>query len=199
MGVGAVLRLMNWFNKIFKTNSRNPTCPEDLIRFYQELGFFDGADPVSIVRQYTEEHGAPPNTSELWNDVYLLAYSIADVWADDPEADVCVENEVYSEILPKWASISHNAFAPTGLSERWDSESGPITLSFDFEGRRTSLSPTYQDDWIDLSVLLQINSIIAPSGRQFECAVDGNFALVLCLTPEQKKIMQTQRQFPFAW
>lgn len=55
------------------------------------------------------------------------------------------------------------------------------------------------DDWIDLEVLRQINTLIASSGRQFECAVDGNFALVLCLTQEQRERMQTERHFPFGW
>lgn len=131
--------------------------------------------------------------------MFLLAHSEGDVWADDPEADVCADNEVYSEILPQWAGISHGAFAPGGITEHWDDESGPIMLSFDLGGQQASVSPRYQDDWINLEVLRQINALIAPSGRQFECAVDGNFALVLCLTPEQKATMQTQRQFPFAW
>jgi hypothetical protein len=129
----------------------------------------------------------------------LLAYSDGDVWADDPEADVCAENAVYSEVLLQWARISHGAFGPNGITEHWESESGPITLSFQLGNQPAALSPSYQDDWIDLEVLRQINRLIQPSGRQYECAVDGNFALVLCLTPEQKRTMLTQRKFPFAW
>jgi hypothetical protein len=134
-----------------------------------------------------------------WDDMFLLAYSEGEVWADDPEADVCAENEVYSEVLPQWARISRGAFAPSGITEHWDTDGGPITLSFQLGGRQASVSPNYQNDWIDLEALRQINELIAPSGRQFECAVDGNFALVLCLAPEQKTTMRTQRQLPFAW
>ena len=173
--------------------------PDDVVRFYQELGFFAGIDPASVVQRYAHDYGRPPTANNPWDDVFLLAYAEGEVWADDPEADVCAENEVYSEVLAQWARISHGAFTPTEVTEHWESESGPITLTFNLGSRTSSVSPSYQDDWIDLEVLRQINAIIGPSGRQFECAVDGNFVLVLCLTIEQKITMQTQRKFPFAW
>lgn len=190
---------MSWFRKAFKGHSGRANSPEEMVRFYQQLGFFAGADPASIVQRYTEDHGAPPDSSKPWDDVFLLAHSDGDVWADDPEADVCADNEVYSRVLPQWAAISHGAFALRSLTEHWADENGPVTLKFELGGQSASVSPSYQDDWIDLEVLRQINALISPSGRQFECAVDGNFALVLCLTPEQKATMQAQRQFPFAW
>ena len=190
---------MNWFRRIVKRYSTTANNPEDVVRFYQDLGFFTGADPAAVVQRYADNHGTRPSAKKPWHDVFLLAYSEGDVWAGDPEADVCAYNEVYSEILPQWARISRGAFAPSGIQENWDDESGPITLTFELGGRQVSISPSYQDDWIDLEVLRQINALITFSGRQFECAVDGNFALVLCLTPEQKSTMQVQRQFPFAW
>jgi hypothetical protein len=187
---------MRWFSKIFKGDSGSG--PEEVIRFYQQLGFFTGANPAGVVHRYTEEHGHSPRADKPWDDVFLLAYSEGDVWADDPEADVCAENQVYTEVLSEWAHISRGAFAPADITEHWESDAGPVTLSFRLGGQPASVSPSYQDDWIDLEVLQQINALIAPSGRQFECAGDGNFALVLCLTPDEKKAMQTQRNFPFA-
>ncbi|MBT9561028.1 MAG: hypothetical protein IV100_33700 [Myxococcales bacterium] len=44
----------------------------------------------------------------------------------------------------------------------------------------------------------EINDLNESSGRQFECAVDGNFALVVCLTADQRARMQAERGFPFA-
>jgi hypothetical protein len=170
---------------------------EDVIRFYQELGFFKGADPGYIVGRYTDDMGEPPRDDRPWDDVYLFAYS-NEVWSDDPEADVCVGNRVYSEVLPEWASISNGAFAPSDIREHWATETGPVTLTFQLAGQRVSVSPSCQDDWIDLDVLQQINSLIASSGRQFEFTVDGNFAVVMCLTPDQKKAMLERRSFPFA-
>jgi hypothetical protein len=190
---------MSWFNKLFGSERGSARNAEDVIRFYQQFGFFAGAEAAIVVQEYRAGHGKSPNASKPWDDVFLLAYSESDVWSDDPEADVCAENKVYSEVLPQWAQISHGSFAPSGVTEHWESDSGPISVNFQLAGRKVSVVPKYLDDWIDLEVLRQINVLIAPSGRQFECAVDGNFALVLCLTPEQKTTMQNQRQFPFAW
>lgn len=190
---------MSWLDKFFNRIPTGLSTPDEVVRFYQRLGFFAGQDPVSILHRYSEEHGSPLDPSDPWDDAFLLAFSDGDVWASDPEADVCVQNEVYSEVLPEWASISAGAFMPTDISEAWESPEGPITVSFLLGGRPSTLSPEYQDDWIDLAVLKQINALIVPSGRQFECAVDGNFALVLCLTSAQKEAMRTQRRFPFVW
>ncbi len=190
---------MNWFTRVFKGDGGRANDPESVVRFYQRLGFFGHVDPATVVRRYVEDHGNPPNPAEVWDQVFLLAYSEGDVWSGDPEADVCAENEVYSEVLVEWARISGGAFSPVDIREEWDGEEGPITLSFGLGGHRVSVAPSYQDDWIDLEVLRQINGLIQSSGRQFECAVDGNFVLVLCLTADQKAKMRAERQFPFAW
>jgi len=189
---------MKWFSRILKGDPGTETSVEDIIRFYQQLGFFAGAKPESVVKRYEDEWGKPPKADDPWIDVWLLSFSENDVWCDDPEADVCAENEVYSEVLAEWGRISHGAFLPTNIVERWESDTGPVAVNFHLEGLPASVSPSYQEDWIDLEVLDQINVLIAHSGRQFECAVDGNFAFVVCLTPEQKSMLQTQRNFPFA-
>jgi len=132
-------------------------------------------------------------------NVFLLAYAEGDVWVGDPEADVCAENQVYREVLGEWAIISKGAFTPTSIREDWETDTGPVEVSFDLAGRLTKVSPAYENDWIDLKVLRQINALIATSDRQFECAADVNFALVLCLTWEQKQRMGLERSFPFMW
>lgn len=194
---------MSWFNKLFTGGSRSRggsgNGPEEIVQFYQGLGFFASANPAEVLGRYQDEHGGPPDPAKPWDDVFLLAYSEGGVWADDPEADVCAENQIYTAVLRLWAAVSQGAFVPENIAEHWEGETGPITLRFTLNGETCSLAPSYQDDWLDLAVLQQLNRLIASSGRQFECAVDGNFALVLCLTPEQKVAMQTQRQFPFAW
>lgn len=190
---------MSWLDNLFRRTPKGFSTPEAVVRFYQQLGFFVGQDPASVLQRYSEEYGSSPDPSKPWDDAFLLALSDDDVWASDPEADVCAENQVYSEVLPAWARISAGAFEPAEISESWEDREGPITLKFLLGDRPSTVSPDYQDDWIDLAVLQQINALIAPSGRRFECFVDGNFALVLCLTSAQKEAMRTQRQFPFVW
>lgn len=194
---------MSWINSLFGRKTEAPpatgSTPDEVICFYKEIGFFTGAEPGNILKRWATESGDSPDPRKPWDDAYLLRFSEGDVWADDPEADVCAENLVYTEVLPEWARISHGAFAPTEIAEQWEGERGPISLTFKLADKLAKVSPAYRDDWIDLEVLRQINDLIAASGRQFECAVDGNFAIVACLTAEQKRRMLTERRFPFAW
>lgn len=191
--------IKNWFLRTAKPQPTAYSTPEAVIRFYQDVGFFTDSKAVNVLKRWTAEMGGFPDPSKRWDDAYLLRLSVGDVWADDPEADVCAENRVYSEVLLEWANVSHGAFNPRDIDEQWEGEKGPVHLAFTLAGRPAKISPAYQNDWIDLEVLRQINDLIAASGRQFECATDCNFALVVCLTPEQKQRMRTERNFPFAW
>jgi hypothetical protein len=170
-----------------------------MVLYYQELGFFPDADPSDVIQRYAEAHGEPPNPADPWHDVSLLASSPQGVWADDPECDVSMGNKGYTRVLPLWARISRGAFVPSHIREQWESETGPIRVTFRLDARTVSVAPRYRNDRLDLEVLRQINRLIAATGRQFECASDRNFALVLCLTGEQKRRLQVERGFPFAW
>ncbi|MDB6108541.1 MAG: hypothetical protein JWR69_291, partial [Pedosphaera sp.] len=113
---------MSWFSKMFQpksspASSTGSNTAEDIIHFYQQLGFFTGVEPASVIQDYTRDHGQPPDAGKPWDDVFLLAYAKGDAWADDPEADVCAENKVYSVVLPEWAAISHGAFTPSTITE----------------------------------------------------------------------------------
>jgi len=191
--------MMSWLRNPFKSDKRRQRTPEDVAQFYKGLGFFAGAGAADVIRRYTEESGKPPNPAKPLDDAELLSLSENDVWADDQEADVCSENKVYEEVLAQWAAISRGAFAPSAITEKWDSEKGPVTVSFQLNGQLVSVLPRYNDDWIDMEILLQINRLIGTSGYQFECTDLGNRALVLCLTPAEKETMKKERDFPFFW
>jgi hypothetical protein len=195
---------MNWLNRILdkpasKIEPTELNSVEAVIQFYRTLGLFSAIRDESVIQQFRQSHGRYPNPTDPWDDVFLLAYAQGDVWTGDPEADVCAENQVYREVLGEWAAISNGAFDPISIREDWETDTGPVQVSFDLAGRPMKISPAYQNDWIDLKVLQQINALIATSGRQFECAADVNFALVLCLTSEQKQKMRLERSFPFMW
>lgn len=89
---------MNWLSKLFKADSGSDSNPEDVIRFYQQLDVFTGADPAAVIQRYIDDHEQPPNADTPWDDVFLLAYAGDDVWADDPEADVCPENDCFRRL-----------------------------------------------------------------------------------------------------
>ena len=171
---------------------------ESLVAFYKQLGFFNRVDAKTVVERFVDERGDEPDLDNPWHDVFLLRLSDG-VWSGDPERDVCAENAVYEDLISQFADISKGSFAAESITESWDTDTGPIKVSFQLKGKPVSISPKYRNDWFDLDVLKQINALISPSGRQFECAADGNFALVLCLTPDVKQRMENERNFPFAW
>lgn len=171
--------------------------PTEVIGFYQEMGFFDGVTPEEVIEAYLVDWGELPDPWQKWDDAFLLSYSASRVWADDAEADVCAENKVYTGVLPAWAEASQGAFAPENIEERWESETGPVHLSFTLDGTARTLSPRYLDDWLDVDVLAQANEWLAD--RAYTGFSDGNYSLVLCLTPEERERMERVRTFPFTW
>lgn len=166
-----------------------------VVRFYRQIGFFSGRKPADVIRQYEECWGRAPGE---WDDALLLAFDKEQAWTNDPETKVASGSMAYVEALKEWARISQGAFAPSEVSEFWESESGPITLRFQLNGQPVAISPQYLGDDFDATVSEQINPFIAASGRQFEVVVDDIFALVVCLTKSQKAAMLARRNFPFA-
>ncbi len=119
-------------------------------------------------------------------------------WAGDPKADVCDGDNVYAEVVKEWAEITGGAFAPTDIHEKWHSVIGPIEVSFLVNGQPNLITPTHRDDWIDLKIVAQLNRILEASGKRFNYVVDGNFCLLLFLSPEMELRLRQERAFPFA-
>ena len=172
--------------------------PAETIDYYRRLGFYSRESTGEILTRYRAEWGKEPPAGKPWDDVFLLRYDEAAVWTGDPEADVCSGNDVYASTLAEWAKITNGAFAPTDIRETWHSDAGPIEISFLQDGRRQTIQPSYQDDWIDLEILAELNRITQASGKRFNCAVDGNFCLVVFLSPETERRLRRERGFPFA-
>ena len=94
---------------------------EDVVRFYRELGFFKGGALSEcadrLLKRFEHDHGEPLDPRKVWDDVYLLSYYKENVWADDPECDVCAGNEVYRDVLARWSSISKGFFDVEDIEE----------------------------------------------------------------------------------
>lgn len=174
---------------------------EDVVRFYRDLGYFNGGSLPEcadrLLKQFEHDHGKPLDPQTGWDDVYLLYYDKENVWADDPECDVCAGNEVYRDVLPKWSLISKGLFHVEDIVETWQSDEGPITLAFRWNGKRCTVHPRFLDDYLDLSILAEINKLLANTGKQFICASDVNFAIVFLLDTEGKRKLSEVRKFPF--
>jgi hypothetical protein len=114
----------------------------------------------------------------------LVAEQDADrVWWRDLEADVWAGGGVYAATLEEWAAISVGAFAPTGVTESWAGEEGPVRVSFELDGATHVLEPEYLEDWIDPGILEPINRLIEPTGRRFRMLSPfDQSAVVMALT-----------------
>jgi hypothetical protein len=172
---------------------------EEAVKFYQRLGFFGERSTDDVIKQFFLGRGRPPLLQNWWDEAFLLGCENKEVWCGDPEADVGPEGNVYRYVLREWASISHGVFNPSEISEHWDHQGGAVSIHFDLDGRRVSVSAQNLDDWIDLDILKQINPLMQRSERQFNYVCIENWCIVLCLTADQKQQMVQYRAFPFAF
>ncbi len=172
---------------------------------FRKLSFFGAFQHLSDValanelRQREREKGFGDFIPRSpYADLSLLAYDEQRVWWQDLEADVCDENDVYVDTLQEWATISRGAFQPVNICEYWQTEQGPIHITFQYHGEQHTLTPEYQDDYIDVGILGTINRLIKPSGFQF--AVYKPFdqtAFILVLTPDEQYMLQHERKWQF--
>ena len=95
----------------------------------------------------------------------------------DLEADVCSGNEVYIWVLNAFAKASNGKFAPTDITEVWESEEGPITVSFTSNGKHIVFAPEYANDWLDQRVFEIIEN---------EMKNADNEKFYICLGPENE-------------
>ena len=122
----------------------------ETVRFYRQIGFFEEHkalsenDLVETLRRFMREaYYEPPDPSSRFADPEVMRLDDDRVWWEDLEADVCAENEVYSEVLTRLAGISRGALTVVDVGERWESDEGPITVEFTAKGKRRVIHPVY--------------------------------------------------------
>jgi hypothetical protein len=130
---------------------------------------------------------------DLLGELIVAAHDETRVWWFDLEADVVDGNRIYEWALAAWGAISVGVFAPSDVTEAWQGENGPVTVTFNFAGEPRTLMPAYLDDWIDPMILTDINALIAGSGRQFRLfKAFGQDAYLLALTGEEQAALESR-------
>jgi len=174
------------------------------VAFYRELGFFTAFGTMSheecaqkLLLAHRSEWDVDLVSGDAYEDAVLLSYDGKRAWFEDTECDVCQENHTYQDVLADWAHVSRGAFRPTLVEEKWESERGPIEVSFTQDGNRRTLMPKWNEDYLDLSILTAINKIISPSGKAFCCLGIDQSALVVVLTPEERARIERERGWAF--
>jgi hypothetical protein len=182
----------------------------EAVRYYRNLDFFQKYKRLSdadIVHKFYDEFYSMNTGLRLDNfedlslyeaDLCLLSWDMKRVFWGDMECDIHPDNRVYPIVLSAWKAISRKKFLPKNIRETWDSRSGPIRVEFTYENQPCEIILTYNDDWIDLTVIEHINSFIHETGFQFEsCLTDSQDLVLIVLHAEEKRKLKQERGFRF--
>lgn len=171
----------------------------------RRVGFFaadlrsDHDLAAHLAAEHEELCGEPLERPGPALDWRVAAYDEARVWWEDTEADVLAGNDAYRQVIPAWAAVSRGAFAPEEVTEVWETPQGPVRVEVSLAGRRHTLSPRVVDDYYDLGVVTQINDLLELGSPRF--AVVEQFdqtAVVLALTDDERRFLETERGWRFA-
>ncbi len=123
----------------------------------------------------------------------------------DLEYDVCMENKVYCEVIDMYDKIGKEEFNPINVTEHWESETGPIEVSFLLNNSTIVIKPEYQDDWLHESVFLECEKLIEKNGkvRLVYCLDEdglghGQSIAIMRLSQKEQRILEQEFNWKFA-
>ncbi|OPH47873.1 hypothetical protein BC351_39330 [Paenibacillus ferrarius] len=182
----------------------------DAAQYYRKLGFFQKDSQLTeqqfddkflvFYEGYINEDWNPFDSAEWYDEfaeLYILQQDKDRVWLEDTEMDVLKGNERYVKALQEWGAISRGAFKPTNIVEKWDTEDGPISVSFMLNGQKRTIHPEYMSDFLDTSILGELNEWIKETGYQFVQVVIDQQVFVTVLKADEKAKIQKDRLINF--
>lgn len=180
------------------------------IRYFQTLGFYTAylglpderlLDATRRAVSWHIDEPLPPTevARDLQRaDLVLLLGDQSRVWWRDLEGVLPGEN-FYVVTLTEWAAISRGAFAPREIVERWQSDEGPADIEFTLGNQRHRVRHSnLRDDFLNITIISDINRLIADSGYQF--AVCDNLGMpnwVVALTRSEATSLARDRGWSF--
>lgn len=84
----------------------------------------------------------------------------------DAESDVGKDNNQYVALLNAFAAASSGLFNPKNITEKWESEKGPIHVSFTEDDKEIRFEPEYLDDWLSEKAFDVINQQMGKKGKE---------------------------------
>lgn len=125
-----------------------------------ENGFF--AEGVPIINFNTRKIIKKKFVEE---SIYLALEDKNKIFYFDLEGDVMKENLSYTYFLEEMKSFTLGHFSPSNIQESWETNGGPIVINYTCENKIFTFSPSYNDDWYDISECMkQINEILKAKG-----------------------------------
>ena len=154
--------------------------------------------------EYSDMFGYDYEPEDYGHITELLALDDKKFLDIDLESDVCDGNNVYVSVLEDFSKASNGHFKPTNIEEVWDSEEGPVRVSFTSNGRQVVFEPEYMDDWIDGGVFDVINEEMSKtSNERFHvCAGPdeewfGQNIIHIRLSQEEKQLLKDKLNWSF--
>jgi hypothetical protein len=184
------------------------------IKILRTAGFFENYENLTDLEVYDKIYAVRKKEySEIFERPYdpgmeLDAISLAETDNKkllflDLEADVGKDNEVYIAVIKAFSQLSNNKFQPTEIKEEWESETGPIIVSFYSNGMQIVFEPNYENDWLHESVFKICEKELRKENiRISDCLSDdgygyGQAIAIMRLTKEEQKILENRLKWKF--
>ena len=168
------------------------------------LGFFaqwegeDGQVAAELDERRRIVTGSPWDPDDPWSELELAAEDTARVWWRDTEADVAPGSQAYVTAIGQWAAISRGALVPEHVEEQWDQQAGQVAIRVLLDGVTHELVAQILDDYLDTTVVDQLNELLANRGVAFEQVVTSDqTAYLIVVSPEEKQAL-SDHGWPFA-
>jgi hypothetical protein len=179
----------------------------EAVRYFRAMGFFahyaDMTDDelAAKIREYHgidwEEYiaGAADQGSA---EMFLLMADVDRVWFRDLEG-VYKGDQAYAHTLEEWASISRGAFRPSEVEETWESDRGPVRVTFRLDGARHEyVHADGNDDFINLEILKLVNGLLRDAPYRLEAADNlGDCRFIVALSREERERVRRERGWSF--
>lgn len=185
----------------------------DAARYYRDKGFFSAWSKLSNIEfeakflQFYQDRKFDKNPDEdpfhadneyfIYSDAFVLGLDTERVWFTNTEADVKEGSKAYNGMLDKLSKLSQGKFNPTQVEEKWVTEDGPLRVEFMLNGKQQMIHPTYYEEYLDESVIYDLNEMIKDSGYMFATVWVEEGIMVTWLKQEEKTQIEKDRLMPF--
>ena len=185
------------------------------INVLRSVGFFEKYEELTNLQVYDSLYSIRKEKySEIFKKTYdpgmelgvmeLAEYDNTKLLFLDLEADVAKDNNVYINVINAFSKLSNNKFQPKEIKEKWESETGPIKVSFISNDSLVLFEPEYNNDWLNESVFSTcLKELTNKDVRIVECLSDDGFGYgqaiaLMRLTKEEQKILETKLNLKFS-
>lgn len=173
---------------------------------YEELTNLQVYDSLYSIRKkkYSEIFKEPYDPGMELGVIELAEYDNTKLLFLDLEADVAKDNNVYINVINAFSKLSNNQFQPKEIKEKWESETGPIKVSFISNDSLVLFEPEYNSDWLHESVFTICQKELEKKNtRIVDCLSDdgmgyGQAIAIMRLSKDEQKILESKLNLKFS-